>query len=266
MKNQRRFKPYQPNQLFLLPPDMKQWLPEDHLVYFVMDVVSQLDLGAIYRCYDSRKGQPPFDPQMMIALLFYAYCIGLPSSRKIEKATYDRVAFRIFTADQHPDHDTIADFRKRPLKALGGLFVDVLRLCQQVGLVKLGPVSPDGTKVKANALKHKAMSYARLEKKAKELEAEVRRLLTEAQTIDEAEDVEYGQGQRGDALPQNLCFKQDRLRKIKEAMTSLEQQAQAEAEAKREAIRQKELSLEKEGHKRKGKKPKEPTDAPDSKA
>lgn len=267
MKNQRRFKPYQPNQLFLLPPDMKQWLPDDHLVYFVMDVVSQLDLSAIYRCYDHRKGgQPPFDPRMRVGLLFYAYCIGLPSSRKIEKATYDRVAFRILTTDQHPDHDTISDFRKRHLKALGGLFVEVLRLCQQVGLVKRGHVSLDGTKVKANASKHKAMSYGRMEKKAEELEAEVKRLLTEAQAVDEAEDAEYGQGQRGDALPKDLRFKENRLRKIKEAMKSLEQQAQAEAEAQRQEIRQKELSLEKEGRKRKGKKPKAPSDDPDSKA
>ena len=267
MKNQKRFKPYQPNQLFLLPPDMKQWLPEDHLVYFIMDVVGQLDLNTIYRSYDNSKGgQPPYDPRMIVALLLYSYCIGLPSSRKIEKATYERVAFRILTADQHPDHDTIAEFRKRHLKALGGLFVEVLRLCQQVGLVKLGHVSLDGTKVKANASKHKAMSYGRMEKKAEELEAEVKRLLTEAQAVDDAEDAEYGKGKRGDELPKDLRFKQDRLRKIKEAMKSLEQQAKAEADAKREEIRRKELSLEKEGRKRKGKKPKEPTDDPDSKA
>ena len=246
---------------------MKQWLPDDHLVYFIMDVVSQLDLGAIYDCYDGSKGgQPPFDPRMMVSLLFYSYCIGLPSSRKIEKATYERVAFRILTADQHPDHDTVADFRKRHLKSLGGLFVEVLRLCQQVGLVKLGHVSLDGTKVKANASKHKAMSYDRMEKKAEELEAEVKHLLTEAQAIDDAEDAKYGKGKRGDELPKDLRFKQDRLRKIKEAMKSLEQQAKVEADAKREEIRQKELSLEKEGSKRKGKKPKEPTDDPDSKA
>ena len=267
MKNQRRFKPYQPNQLFLLPPDMKQWLPEDHLVYFIMDVVGQLDLDAIYRCYDSSKGgQPPFDPRMMVALLFYSYCIGLPSSRKIEKATYERVAFRILTADQHPDHDTVADFRKRHLKALGGLFVDVLRLCQQVGLVKLGHVSLDGTKVKANASKHKAMSYGRMEKKVEELEAEVKRLLGEAQAVDDAEDAEYGKGKRGDELPKDLRFKQDRLRKIREAMESLEQQAKAEADAKRRQIRQKEQSLKEQGIKRRGKKPKEPTDDPDPKA
>lgn len=267
MKNQKRFKAYQPNQLFLLPADMKQWLPDDHLVYFVMDVVSQLDLGAIYCCYDgSNGGQPPFDPRMMVSLLFYSYCIGLPSSRKIEKATYERVAFRILTADQHPDHDTVADFRKRHLKALGGLFVEVLRLCQQVGLVKLGHISLDGTKVKANASKHKAMSYGRMEKKAEELEAEVRRLLTEAQAVDESEDAEYGKGKRGDELPKDLRFKQDRLRKIKDAMKSLEQQAKAEADTKRQEIHQKELSLERQGLKRRGNKPKEPTDNPDSKA
>jgi transposase len=259
MKNQKRFKPYQPSQLLLLPPDMKQWLPDDHLVYFVMDVVSQLDLGTIHCCYDNSKGgQPPFDPRMMVSLLFYSYCIGLPSSRKIEKATYERVAFRILTADQHPDHDTVADFRKRHLQALGGLFVEVLRLCQQVGLVKLGHVSLDGTKVKANASKHKAMSYGRMEKKAEELEAEVKRLLTKAQTVDDAEDAIYGKGKRGDELPKDLRFKQDRLRKIKEAMKSLEQQAKAEADAKREEIRRKELSL--------AKKPKEPTGDPASKA
>lgn len=266
MKNHTRFKPYEPNQLFLLPPDMKDWLPNDHLVYFVMDVVAELDLGAIYQRYDSSKGgQPPFDPRMMVSLLFYAYCIGLPSSRKIEKATYERVAFRILTADQHPDHDTIADFRKRHLDSLSGSFVQILRLCQEVGLVKLGHVSLDGTKVKANASKHKAMSYGRMEKKAEELEAEVKRLLTEAEAVDDAEDAKYGKGKRGDDLPKELRFKQDRLKKIKEAMKSLEQEAKLKAEAKREEVRLKELSLQKEGKKRKGKKPKDPTDKPDSK-
>ncbi len=267
MKNHTRFKPYQPNQLFLLPPDMKDWLPDDHLVYFVMDVVDELDLSAIYQRYDNSKGgQPPFDPKMMVSLLFYAYCVGLPSSRKIEKATYEQVAFRILTADQHPDHDTIADFRKRHLDILSGLFVQILRLCQEVGLVKLGHVSLDGTKVKANASKHKAMSYGRMEKKAEELEAEVKRLLTEAQAVDDAEDAKYGKGKRGDELPKELRFKQSRLKKIKEAMKSLEQEAKAEAEAKREEIRLKELSVQKEGKKRKGKKPKDPSDKPDSKA
>ena len=267
MKRQTHFKPYQPNQLLLLPPDMRQWLPQDDLAYFIMDVVNQLDLSAIYQSYDGSKGgQPPFDPKMMTSLLLYAYCIGIPSSRKIEKATYHQIPFRVITADQHPDHDTIAAFRKRHLKAVSGLFVQALLLCRQVGLAKLGHVSLDGTKVKANASKHKAMSYGRMEKKAEELEAEVKRLLCEAQVVDDAEDAIYGKGKRGDELPEELRFKQDRLRKIKEAMKSLDAESKAKADAKREEIRLKEQALEKGGSKRKGKKPKEPSDKPEPKA
>ncbi len=267
MKNQTRFKPYTPGQLLLLPPDMRDWLPEDDLAYFIMDVVGQVDLSDIYISYDGSKGgQPPFDPEMMTSLLLYAYCVGVPSSRKIEKATHERVPFRILTADQHPDHDTIAEFRKRHLEAMVGLFVQVLCICQKAGLVKLGHVSLDGTKVKANASKHKAMSYGRMEKKAQELEEEIKRLLAEAQTIDDDEDDKYGKGKRGDELPKELRFKQTRLAKIKEAKEALEQEARAHAEAKREAIRRKEEAAAKAGQKRKGRKPKEPSDDPDSKA
>jgi transposase len=267
METQIHFKPYQPNQLLLLPPDMRQWLPEDDLSYFIMDVVNELDLSAIYQSYDSsRGGQPPFAPKMMTSLLLYAYCVGIPSSRKIEKATYYQIPFRVIAADQHPDHDTIAEFRKRHLKALSGLFVQALLLCRQVGLVKLGHVSLDGTKVKANASKHKAMSYGRMEKKAEELEGEVKRLLAEAQAVDDAEDARYGKDKRGDELPKELRFKQDRLRKIREAMKSLEADSKAEADGKREEIRLKGQTLEKEGRKRKGKKPKDPSGKPEPKA
>lgn len=267
MKTQIHYKPYQPNQLLLLPPDMRQWLPEDDLAYFIMDVVNELDLSAIYQSYDSSKGgQPPFAPKMMTSLLLYAYCVGIPSSRKIEKATYYQIPFRVISADQHPDHDTIAEFRKRHLKALSGLFVQALLLCREVGLVKLGHVSLDGTKVKANASKHKAMSYGRMEKKAEELEGEVKRLLSEAQAVDDAEDARYGKDQHGDELPKELRFKQNRLRKIKEAMKSIEADSKAEAEGKREEIRLKEQALEKEGRKRKGKKPRDPSDKPEPKA
>jgi transposase len=267
MKNQKRFKPYHPNQLLLLPPDMKDWLPDNDLVYFIMEMLDQLDLSAIYDSYDGTKGgQPAFYPKMMTGLLLYAYCVGLPSSRKIEKATYHQVPFRVLTADQHPDHDTIAEFRKRHLKALSGFFVQILRLCQKVGLVKLGHVSLDGTKVKANASKHKAMSYCRMEKKAEELEAEVRRLLQEAQAVDDAEDALYGKGKRGDELPEELRFKQKRLEKIKEAMESLEQEAKAEADAKRKEMAEKEQALKEQGKKRRGKKPKAPSEKPDPKA
>ena len=263
MKTHTQFRPYEPNQLLLLPPDMRTWLPEDDLVYFIMDVVRGLELSAIYRDYDQGKGgQPPYDPRMMAGLLLYAYCVGVFSSRKIEKATYHSVPFRVLCADQHPDHDTIAEFRKRHLKALSGLFVQVLRLCQTVGLVKLGHVALDGTKVRANASKHKAMSYGRMEKKARELEEEVALLLSEAEAVDAQEDAVYGKGKRGDELPEELRYKQSRLMKIKEAMQALEQEAQE----RREEIRRQQKAKEKEDRDRKGRNPKEPSGTPDPRA
>lgn len=256
-----RFKPYYPDQILLLPPDMRQWLPEGDLAFFIMDVVGELDLSAIYNKYSrSRAGQPPYDPRMMTSLILYAYCMGIPSSRKIEGATYHQIPFRVLTADQHPDHDTIADFRKTHLKALAGLFVDVLRLCQKAGLATLGHIALDGTKVKANASKHKAMSYGRMEKTLEQLEAEVQRLLEEAQTVDKNEDARYGKGKRIDEIPQELQRRQDRMAKIKAAKQALEDQAKADAEAQRQAIQ------EKAGKSRKGRKPKAPGDQPDPKA
>jgi len=163
MNKRTRFREYNPDQLFLLPPDMKEWFPESDLSYFIMDVVSGLDLSVIYDDYNGTAGgQPPYDPQMMVSLLLYGYCVGIPSSRKLERATHDSVSFRVLSANQHLDHDTIASFRQRHLSALSALFVQVLRLCQKAGLVKLGHVSLDGTKVRANASKYKAMSYGRM--------------------------------------------------------------------------------------------------------
>ena len=177
MKTQTTFRPYSPEQLLLLPPDMARWLPEDHLVYFIRDVERQLDLSAIYGSYDGTQGgNPAYDPWMMTTLLIYAYCVGVVSSRKIERATYESIPFRVLTADQHPDHDTIAEFRRRHLEALAALFVQVLRLCRKAGLLKLGHVSLDGTKLRANASNHKAMSYRRMEKSVAELEGEVKRV------------------------------------------------------------------------------------------
>lgn len=262
-----RFKPYCPDQILLLPPDMRQWLPEGDLAFFIMDVVGELDLSAIYNTYSrSRAGQPPYDPRMMTSLILYAYCMGIPSSRKIEAATHHQIPFRVLTADQHPDHDTIADFRKTHLKALAGLFVDVLRLCQKAGLASLGHIALDGTKVKANASKHKAMSYGRMEKTIQQLEAEVKHLLEEAQTVDENEDARYGKGKRIDEIPEELQRRQERLAKIKEAQKALEDQAKADAEVQRQALREKENALAKDGKSRKGRKPKDPSDQPDPKA
>jgi transposase len=237
----KTFRAYNLDQRLLLPPDMRQWLPEGHLALFVLDVVSQLDLTEIMKVYEDGdgRGQPPYHPVMMVTLLLYAYCTGKPSSRRIERATYEEVAYRVLAGDQHPDHDSIAAFRQRHLRALAGLFVQVLQLCEAAGLVKLGHVALDGTKIKANASKHKAMSYERMCAKEKELEAEVARLLEEAQQVDAAEDAEYGKGRRGDELPAELAHRETRLRKIREAKAALEAAARAQAEQAAEQARAK---------------------------
>jgi len=266
MKTQTTFRPYSPEQLLLLPPDMARWLPEGHLAYFIRDVGRQLDLSAIYGSYDGTQGgSPAYDPRMMVILLIYAYCVGVVSSRKIERATYESIPFRVLTADQHPDHDTIAEFRRRHLEALAALFLQVLRLCRKAGLVKLGHVSLDGTKVRANASKHKAMSYRRMEKSVAELEGEVKRLLADAEGTDQAEDSQYGKGRGGEELPEELRFKQSRLAKIKEAKEALEQEAREEAEAQRLEQAKKREDRDASGDHR-GRPPKVPSEKPEGKA
>lgn len=229
-----RFLAYAPGQLLLLPPDLREWLEEGHLAYFILDVVETLDLSEILACYDgSRGGRPGFDPRLLAGLLLYGYCVGVRSSRKIEKATYESVPFRVLAANQHPDHATIAEFRRRHLKALSRLFVQVLRLCEKAGLVRLGHVALDGTKLRANASKHKAMSYGRMEEKIQELEAQVEELLAEAEAVDQAEDAQHGT-RRGDELPDELRFRERRLAKIRQAKEALEAEARAEAQRLRE--------------------------------
>jgi transposase len=227
-----RFRSYVPDQLLLLPPDLREWLPQGHAVYFVLDILGELDLSEIYASYDNSKGgRPGFDPRLMTGLLLYGYCQGVASSRKLEKATYESVPFRVLAANQHPDHDTIAEFRRRHLSALSGLFVQVLNLCRRAGLVRLGHVAMDGTKVRANASKHKAMSYGRMKEKLPELEAQVAELLAEAEAVDKAEDALYGQGRRGDELPEELQFRQRRLEKIRQAKAEAQAVAQVTPEA-----------------------------------
>jgi transposase len=226
----QRFKPYEPEKPLFLPPDMRKWLPEDHLAVFVSDVVDALDLSEIAdKYYRYHGGQPAYHPAMMLKLLFYGYCVGIRSSRRIEQKTYEDVAFRVLSCDTHPDHSRISDFRKRHLAEISGLFVQVLAICREAGLIKLGHVALDGTKVKANASKHKAMSYDRLVKRGPELAAEVERLLAEAEALDEREDKKYGKGKRGDELPKELKFKQARLAKIRQAKQALEDQTRREA-------------------------------------
>jgi len=256
--------PYDVNQRLLLPPDMRAWLPERHLGLFILDIVAELDLSKIYAVYDAKdaRGRAGYHPCMMVALLLYGYCTGRPSSRRMERATYEDVAFRVLAGDQHPDHDSIAAFRKLHLEALAGLFVQVLQLCQKAGLVKLGHIAIDGTKIKANASKHKAMSYERMEEAEKKLEQEVQKLLAEAERVDAEEDEKHGKGVRGDELPTELKRREDRLRKIREAKASLEQEAKEKAAAKAAEVEQKLAEREREqaetGRKHSGPVPKMP--------
>lgn len=267
MEKPTRFRAYDRDQLLLLPQDMREWLPEGDLAHFVPDAVGVLDLGAIYADYDGSKGgKPPYHPAMMVSLLLYGYCLGVASSRRIEEATYRDVGFRVVAADQHPDHDTIAEFRRRHLKALAGLFVQVLALCREAGLVKMGHVALDGTKVRANASKHKAMSYGRMEAREAELEAIVERMLAEAERVDAEEDALYGKGKRGDELPDELRHRQTRLKKIREAKRALEEEAKAAAEQRRAEIAQAEKERIERGEKGKGRAPQPPSDKPSPKA
>ena len=228
----KTYLPYDPDQQLLLPAALQEWLPDDHLAYFISDVVDQLDLSSITARYEGeRRGGPPYHPRMMVKVLLYGYCVGVASSRRIAQRLHEDIAFRVLAANNTPDFRTISDFRKDHLGALSGLFLQVLAFCQRAGLVKLGHVALDGTKVRANASRHKAMSYRRMKEKEEQLAAEVAELLRRAQEVDDEEDRRYGKDKRGDELPEELAFREGRLEKIREAMAALEAEAQAAAEA-----------------------------------
>ena len=230
MRKPKTFRPWNPEQTLLLPPSPVEWLPANHLVFFLLDLAAELDLSAIYAVYEARdpRGVKAYEPRMMVVLLLYAYCVGIPSSRRIERACWEDAAFRVLTGNQQPDHSRISDFRLVHLDALAGLFVQVLRLCQKAGLVSLGNVALDGTKVKANASKHKAMSHERMLKTEAQLEAEIAALLRKAELIDAQEDARYGKGKRGDELPKELELRQDRLDALRKAKAELEAEAAAD--------------------------------------
>jgi transposase len=251
----QNFLPDTVNQTLLFPPSLHDWLPEGHLARFLVDVVSALDLSAVYKSYAEKdgRGQAAYAPEMMVRLLLYGYSNGVYSSRKIEKRTYEDLAFRFLSGDQHPDHATLADFRKRHLEALAGLFTQALLLCAEAGLVKLGHVAIDGTKIKANASKHKAMSYKRMNETEARLEQEVEALMAAAEKTDTEEDVQHGKDRRGDELPDELQRRESRLKKIREAKQALEQAAKVQAERKREETEQK-LAERAEEQQRTGKK------------
>ena len=228
----KHYRLYEPDQLFLMPPSLRDWLVEDHLAYFVSDLVDDLDLSEIEAVYeDEERGQPPYHPRMMAKVLIYAYCNGVFASRRIEKRLVEDIAFRVLAAGNRPDFRTLSDFRKIHRKAVEGLFEQVLRLALRAGAMKLGRVAIDGSKVKAHASKHKAMSYGRMKEKERELREEVRRLLAEADRQDEAEDRRYGKDRTGEELSEELRRRESRLERIRQAKRALQEEARKEAPA-----------------------------------
>lgn len=232
----KTFRAFDPDQDLLLPPSLDEWLPADHLARFIADLVDEhLDLSRIHAAYAEGRGAPPYDPRLMVRILLYGYTTGVRSSRKLEAACVDVVAFRWLAVGTAPDFRSIARFRKRHLSALGHLFVQALSLCQAAGMVRLGRVALDGTKLRANASRRKAMSYARMSEKEKILADEVCDLLAEAEAIDAAEDTQYGKNRRGDELPEELRRRETRLAKLREAKQALEEEARERARAAAEA-------------------------------
>ena len=233
----KSYRPWSPTQSFLLPPSPLEWLPEGHLAYFVLDAVQTFDLSVIEDAIQAKdpRGERPYSPAMMVALLVYGYSAGVFSSRRLSRATYEDVAFRVLAGGEHPHFTTINQFRLEHRDALARLFVQVLRLCQKAGLVKLGHVAFDGTKVAANASKHKAMSYQRMQEEERRLEAEAKALLAKADEVDRSEDALYGVGQAPQDLPHELQRRESRLARIREAKAALEKEA---AEARAEELRE----------------------------
>jgi len=228
----KTYRPYVPEQDLLLPPSLRDWLPENHLAFFVSDLVDHLDLSAITKVYeDEERGYPPYHPVMLTKVLVYAYCVGVFSSRRIQRRLVEDIAFRVLAAGNAPDFRTIADFRKTHLPALRGFFEQVLHVARDLGTLRVGRVAIDGSKVKANASKHKAMSYDRMRDKQQQLQDEVRQLLAKAEAADAAEDVEYGADRRGDELPAELQRRESRLQRIREATRALKARATDEAVA-----------------------------------
>ena len=238
---EKTFRPYDPNQVLLMAPVLSEWVPEGDLAHFVSDLVEDtLDLSEIYTAYEDERGYPPYDPRLMLKLLIYGYANGVCSSRKLEQATHRDVAVRMLCAGQHPDYRSIARFRARHLQALSELFVQALRLCAEAGLVKLGRLALDGTKLRANASRHRAMSHERMTRAESELEGEIaelraraRALLEQAEQVDAAEDERFGADDRGDELPEELARRESRLERLREAKAALEAEAREREERRR---------------------------------
>ncbi len=227
------FRPYSPDQELLLPPSLNEWLPEGHLAYFISDVVDELDLSAFYARYEGNgRRNSPFDPRMMLKVLIYAYATGTFSSRKIARKLEEDVAFRVLAADNFPKHRTICDFRKHHLVAFKAVFVQVVRIAREAELITLGTLAVDGTKVRANASKHKAMSYGRMGEEEARLSKEIDGLCRQARRADESEDRQFGPDDRGNELPEELQYRQARLDKIRAAKEALEARQEKQDKAR----------------------------------
>src|ERR1700675_4296499 len=263
----KTFRAWKIDEPLLLPPVVQEFVAKDHLARFVLNLVrEEIELAEITASYDSDRGQPPFDPVMMTALLLYSYCCGIYASRRIAKACRERVVFMSIGGFDAPDFRTVSEFRRRHLKALGALFKQILHLCETAGLVKLGHVALDGTKVKANASKHKAMSYERMEKRAAELEAEVPRWLEVAEATDAEEDRLHGADNTGEEMPDWVADKKRRAERIRKAKAELEAEAEASAELKAAAAAQQQQQREAEGRKKPGRPATPPSTTPEPKA
>jgi len=263
----KEYRPYHPRQMLILPPALQEWLPEDHLAYFIDDLVEHFDLKAIEETYeDELRGGPPYHPAMMVKLLLYAYCTGIYSARRIARHVQEDVAFRVLAAGNAPDFHTISEFRRRHLTTLGNLFQQVLVLAQRAGLVKLKHVAVDGTKIQANASKHKAMSYDRLCREEARLAADIAEWFRRAAEVDAAEDAAYGPDRRGDELPEELRRRESRLKRIREAKAALEAEAKAKAEQQRAAQAAAAAQRADRRADRRGPTPKPPRETPEERA
>ena len=256
----KSFRPWRVDEVWLLPPSVQEFVPASHPAHLVRDIVrEELDLTAILSAYTEARGFPPYDPAMMVALLLYSYSRGVYSSRRIARGCEERLDFQAVTALNQPDFRTISEFRRRHLAALGELFVQVLAICQRAGLVGLGHVAVDGTKLRANASKHKAMSYERMVRAEADLAAEVQDWLDRATATDDAEDTEHGSDRRGDEMPDWMADKQRRLARIRAAKAELE----AEAQTKQAARPQPAPKADGTPSKRRGRKPAHPPGTPE---
>jgi transposase len=258
----RVFKSANYEQPMLLPPTIDEWLPNDHLARFIVNIIEQLNLSELYNSYGQR-GSIPYDPKLILGLIFYGYCIGVFSSRKIERATFDSVAFRYISGDHHPDHDTINSFRKRFLPQIEDLFKQILTIATEAGVLKIGNVSFDGTKVNANASKHKAMSYGHASKLEQKIKEEVELLLKKAQEENEKDE------DSGLNIPAEIARREDQIAKIQEAKRVIEERAkeryQQEKEEYDRKAQQRKLNEEKTGKKTPGRVPQEPKETPEDK-